>query len=93
MARLNKTLLIGYLTADPELRQTTSGTSVCPFTIAVNRKTVKEGGPSCDFIDCVAWHGCAEFIAKYFKKGRPMLVEGEIQSNGGLGQRGELCGP
>lgn len=80
MARLNKVLLIGYLTADPELKQTPTGTTVCPFSIAVNRKTVREGGQSCDFIDCVAWRERAEFVAKYFKKGKPILVIGELQS-------------
>ena len=80
MARLNKVHLIGYLTADPEFKQTPSGTTVCPFSIAVNRKTVREGGQSCDFIDCVAWRERAEFVAKYFKKGKPILVIGELQS-------------
>lgn len=80
MARLNKVHLIGYLTADPELKQTSAGTTVCPFSIAVNRKTVREGGQSCDFIDCVAWRERAEFVAKYFKKGKPILVIGELQS-------------
>ena len=80
MARLNKAILIGYLTADPELKQTAQGTSVCSFTIAVNRRNVKEGSPSCDFISCVAWRERAEFAAKYFKKGNPLLIVGEIQT-------------
>lgn len=80
MARLNKALLIGYMTADPELKQTPSGTSICSFSIAVNRKTVKEGQPSADFIACVAWRERAEFVSKYFKKGKPILVIGELQS-------------
>lgn len=80
MARLNKVHLIGYLTADPELKQTATGTTVCPFSIAVNRKTVKEGQPSADFIACVAWRERAEFISKYFKKGKPILITGELQT-------------
>ena len=80
MARLNQVTLIGYLTADPELKQTPSGASVCPFSIAVNRKIVKEGAPSCDFINIVAWKERAEFIAKYFKKGKPILIQGELQT-------------
>ena len=80
MARLNQVTLIGYLTADPELKQTPSGASVCPFSIAVNRKIVKEGMPSCDFINIVAWKERAEFIAKYFKKGKPILIQGELQT-------------
>lgn len=80
MARLNQVTLIGYLTADPELKQTPTGTTVCSFSIAVNRKLVKEGTPSCDFINIVAWRDRAEFIAKYFKKGKPILVQGELQT-------------
>lgn len=80
MARLNQVTLIGYLTADPELKQTPSGASVCPFSIAVNRKIIKEGAPSCDFINVVAWKERAEFIAKYFKKGKPILIQGELQT-------------
>ena len=80
MARLNQVTLIGYLTADPELKQTPSGTSICSFSIAVNRKMVKEGAPSCDFINVVAWRERAEFIAKYFRKGKPILIQGELQT-------------
>lgn len=79
MARLNVVLLIGYLTADPELKQTAQGTSVCTFSVAVNRRQVKEGAPTCDFIDVVAWRQTAEFVAKYFSKGKPLLVRGELR--------------
>ena len=79
MARLNVVLLIGYLTADPELKQTAQGTSVCTFSVAVNRRQAKEGAPTCDFIDVVAWRQTAEFVAKYFSKGKPLLVRGELQ--------------
>ncbi len=79
MARLNQVLLIGYLTADPELKQTPQGTSVCAFSIAVNRRMAKPGAPTCDFIDVVAWRQTAEFVSKYFGKGNPILVRGELQ--------------
>ena len=79
MARLNMVFLIGYLTADPELKQTPQGTSVCAFSIAVNRRTAKPGAPTCDFIDVVTWRQTAEFVSKYFRKGNPILVRGELQ--------------
>ena len=79
MASFNQVLLIGYFSADPELKQTPQGTSVCSFSVAVNRRRTKEGTPACDFIDVVAWRERAEFIAKYFKKGSPVLVRGELQ--------------
>lgn len=91
MARLNQVTLIGYLTADPELKQTPSGTSVCPFTIAVNRKTTKEGAPSCDFINVVAWRERAEFVSRYFKKGKPILIHGELQVRSYTDKQGAKC--
>lgn len=84
MASLNKVILIGNLTADPELKQTTSGISVVTFTIAVNRryqsKNAPEGQPTADFIPIVAWRQSAEFVSRYFKKGKPILVCGSIQT-------------
>ena len=74
----NKVILVGNLTADPELKQTTQGTSVCSFGIAVNRKMAKNG--ECDFINIQAWRQTADFIAKYFKKGNPILVCGQLQT-------------
>ena len=74
----NKVILIGNLTADPELKQSTSGVSVCSFSIAVNRKMAKNG--ECDFITIVAWRQTAEFVSKYFKKGKPILVCGQLQT-------------
>ena len=79
MASLNKVLLIGNMAADPELKQTTSGISVCSFSIAVNRKFAKEGEQSCDFITIQTWRQTAEFVAKYFKKGKPIFVWGQLQ--------------
>lgn len=84
MATLNKAILIGNLTADPELKQTPSGISVVSFTIAINRryqsKNATEGQQTADFINIVAWRQTAEFVTRYFKKGKPILVCGSLQS-------------
>ena len=73
---INKVILGGRLTSDPELKQTTSGTAVTQFSLAVNRKG-KEA--QTDFLDCVAWRQTAEFICKYFKKGSSICVLGNLQ--------------
>ena len=78
MASFNKVILIGNLTADPELKQSQSGVSVCSFSIAVNRRLSKTN--ECDFITIVAWRQQAEFVSRYFKKGKPILVCGQIQT-------------
>lgn len=75
----NKVILGGRLTSDVELKQTTSGVSVCSFGIAVNRKYAKDGEQQADFINCQAWRGTAEFISKYFRKGSSLCVTGSIQ--------------
>ena len=82
MANLNfnKAILGGRLTAEPELKQTPSGVSVCTFSVAVNRKASKEAEQKADFINCVAWRNTADFISKYFKKGSCILVVGSIQN-------------
>lgn len=78
---LNQVALMGRLTADPELRHTSSNIPVTTFTIAVNRSYVKQGAErQTDFIDIVAWRATAEFICKYFKKGQMMALEGSIQT-------------
>ena len=79
MASFNKVILIGNFVADPELKQTPNGISVCRFRLAVQRRPVK-AEQEADFIDIVAWRQTAEFVSKYFKKGRPILVCGQIQS-------------
>lgn len=78
---LNVVALQGRLTRDPELRQTTSGKNVCSFTIAVDRgfKTA-DGKTQADFIDCVAWERCSEFICRYFGKGDMIAVDGRLQT-------------
>lgn len=78
---MNKAILVGRLTADPELKSTPSGLNVCSFTIAVDRRFAKEGEErKADFINCVAWRQTAEFISKYFSKGRMLGLIGSIQT-------------
>lgn len=76
----NRVILMGRLTKDPELKTTQSGTAMCRFSIAVDRYS-KGDDKKCDFIDCIAWRQTAEFISKYFSKGRVIHVEGDIQNN------------
>ena len=78
---LNRIILMGRLTRDPELRHTQSGASVASFTLAVDRdfKSRDSGERSTDFIDIVAWRNTAEFAAKYLSKGRMAVVEGRLQ--------------
>ena len=74
-----KVMLIGRLTADPELRTTGSGISVCGFTVAVDRRTKTEN--KADFIDCTAWKATAKFICKYFQKGKPIAASGALMTD------------
>ena len=76
----NKVILVGNLTADPELKQTQGGLSVCSFSIAVNRRFKAEGQQDVDFITIVAWRQQAEFVTRYFKQGQPILVCGQLQT-------------
>lgn len=76
---LNNISVMGRLTADPEVRQTPNGVSVCSFTIA-NDKDFKRDGDAPNWIDCVAWRNNAEFIGKYFKKGSLIVVTGSLQT-------------
>ena len=77
---LNHTTIMGRLTADPELRKTPNGTSCVNFTLACERDYKPEGGErETDFIDCVAWRSTADFVSKYFTKGRMAVVSGRIQ--------------
>lgn len=78
---LNRIIIMGRLTRDPELRRTQNGTAVTSFTLAVDRdfKNKETGETACDFIDCVAWRSTAEFVNNYFTKGRMAIVEGKLQ--------------
>jgi len=80
---MNKVILVGRLTADPELRQTQSGISSCRFTVAVDRRFADKntGERQADFITCVAWRQTAEFVSRYFNKGKMICVEGSLRNN------------
>ena len=86
---MNKVILMGRLTRDPEMRQTTGGTQVCSFSIAVNRRFAKDGQQNADFINCTAWRQQAEFICKYFHKGAMIAVVGNLQSRSWENQEGK----
>lgn len=78
----NKVILVGRLVADPELRQTQSGVAYCRFRIAVDRRyKTKDGETQTDFINIQAWQKTAEFVCKYFSKGSPIIIDGELQNN------------
>lgn len=77
---MNKVLLTGRLTHDPDLRQTQSGVSVVRFNIAVDRPYQKDKEKEADFISCVAWRNTAEFVSRNFHKGDPIEVEGSLRT-------------
>ena len=77
---LNKVIIGGRLTADPELKTTQSGVSVTSFTVAVNRKVAKSENPQTDFLNVTAWRQTAEFITRYFRKASSICVVGAIQT-------------
>lgn len=82
MANLNKVMLIGNLTRDPELRVTPKGTAICTFSLAVNRKFKDDSGGEREevtYIDIEAWGKSGENISKYCTKGRPLFVEGRLR--------------
>lgn len=87
---LNKIILMGRLTRDPELRRTQSGTAVASFSLAVDRdfKDKQTGEKATDFIDIVAWRSTGEFVSKYFTKGRMAVVEGRLQIRDWTDQNG-----
>ena len=91
MASFNKVILIGNMTADPELKQTAAGISVCSFSIAVNRRFAKaeQGQQNVDFINIVTWRQSAEFVSRYFKKGNPILVCGQLQKRAWTDNQGQ----
>jgi single-strand DNA-binding protein len=78
---MNKVILMGRLTKDPEVKQTPSNIAVCSFTIACDRRFKSQNGErQSDFITCVAWRQTAEFICRNFTKGRLILVEGDLRT-------------
>ena len=79
---MNKVILVGRLTADPELRQTQSSVASCRFTVAIDRKFADKnsGEKQSDFITCVAWRQTAEFVSRYFNKGKMIALEGSLRT-------------
>ena len=90
---LNKVILAGRITADPELKQTPSGVSLVTFSLAVNRRFASRDGqnqqPEADFFRITAWRNTAEFIAKYFHKGSAICICGSIQNRSWTDQNGQ----
>lgn len=87
---LNKVILMGNLTADPEFKTTPSGVSVTTFTVAVGRRFVKPGDEvTADFIRVTCWRQQAEFVSKYFTKGRAIVVVGSLQTRSWTDQNGQ----
>lgn len=77
---MNNVCLVGRLVRDPELRTTQNGTSVCSYTLAVDRQYKSDGQPTADFISVISWSKAAEFVANYFTKGMRVFVVGRIQT-------------
>ena len=86
---LNKVILGGRLTSEPELKSTPSGVSVISFTVAVNRRFSKDGETQADFIRVTAWRQTAEFISKYFHKGSSICISGSIQTRSWTDNNGQ----
>ena len=90
---INSVVLVGRLTKDPELRKTSTGTSVCQFTCACDRKNYskdkQDNQQTADFISCVAWRQKADFLANYATKGTLIGVEGSIQTRNYTNQAGQ----
>ena len=78
---LNKVILMGRLTRDPEFRQTTSGIPVCRIRVAVDRPFRKDQERQTDFINVTCWRNTAEFVSRYFSKGKMIIVEGSLRNN------------
>ena len=85
----NKCILIGNLTADPELKTTNTGVAVCNFSLAVNRRFAKQGDQSVDYINICTWRNSAEFVGKYAKKGNSIVVCGSLQTRNYTNSQGQ----
>lgn len=86
---INRIVLVGRITKDPELRKTQSGLSTVSFTVACNRRVSKDQEQQADFINCVAWRQTADYMANYVKKGALLGVEGRIQTRNYEDQSGK----
>lgn len=86
---INRVVLVGRLTKEPELRTTPSGSKVCQYTLAVNRNRKADGQPEADFINCVSWNKTAELMNQYLSKGALIGIEGRIQTRSYDNQQGQ----
>ena len=86
---MNKLIIMGRLTKDPEIRSTTTGTQVARFALAVDRTFSKEGTKQTDFFPCVAWGKKAEFAEKFLKKGTKVLASGRFENNAFKNKEGQ----
>lgn len=87
---MNKTMIIGNLTADPETKTTQSGKFVCNFTVAVNRRVGKDGKPQADYFRVAAWDNLAEICQKYLAKGKKVFVSGTVGAHAYNDNNGNL---
>ena len=86
---INRVILVGRLTKNPEIRKTPNGASICKFTLAVSRKVKAQGQPDADFISCVAWNKTADLMYKYLKKGSLIGIDGRLQTGKFTNNNGE----
>ena len=86
---INRVVLVGRLTKDPEIITTPSGAKVCQYTLAVNRNRKADGQPDADFINCVSWNKTAELMNQYLSKGALIGIEGRIQTRSYDNQQGQ----
>lgn len=86
---INRVILVGRLTKNPEIRKTPNGASICKFTLAVSRKVKAQGQPDADFISCVAWNKTADLMYQYLKKGSLIGIDGKLQTGKFTNNKGE----
>ena len=86
---MNKVILMGRLTKDPEITSTAAGTTIARFSVAVDRKFKREGEPEADFFTCNAFSKTAEFVERYIKKGTKVVVDGRIQNDNYTNKEGQ----
>lgn len=86
---INRVILVGRLTKNPEIRKTPNGASICKFTLAISRKVKAQGQPDADFISCVAWNKTADLMYQYLKKGSLIGIDGRLQTGKFTNNNGE----
>lgn len=86
---INRVILVGRLTKNPEIKKTPNGASICKFTLAVSRKVKAQGQPDADFISCVAWNKTADLMYQYLKKGSLIGIGGRLQTGKFTNNNGE----